>query len=237
MLIFSEVRKYTAAGRYLVSLLLDDYIFDLNQAVRGHLAQLRQHTIAVFEFFFHGIHSKKVLDNRYTDVITYCMLSRQLTRPTHPPARLNPSLPYSCSLFAFVPALPSFRINHLQPLFTNHPGGGYPTLPRRASRPPSHAPCSASIPSALNQFRILPVATSVGPFRQFRIRKVFFVPLRLCGKFHFVRPLFSCSYKSLFPRARPSFPFIHLQIPLRATPFVSHPYKTMGVWGRECRLC
>jgi hypothetical protein len=79
---------------------------------------------AVFEFSFHRIHSKKVLDNRYTDMITSPMLSRQLTLPADPPAELTPSLPYSCSLLALVPALPSFRINHLQPLFAKHPGGG-----------------------------------------------------------------------------------------------------------------
>src|SRR5713101_8135120 len=70
--------------------------------------------------------SKKVLDNRYTDMITSAMLPRQLTLPPHPPAKLTPSLSYSCSLFALFFALPSFRINHLQPLFTKHPGWGYP---------------------------------------------------------------------------------------------------------------
>jgi len=79
-----------------------------------------------------------VLDNRYTHVITSRMLPRQLTLPPHPPAKLNPSLSHSCSLFALFSALPSFRINHLQPLFTKyrgvgipnattgHPGWGYP---------------------------------------------------------------------------------------------------------------
>ena len=80
----------------------------------------------VLGFSFHRIHSKKVFDNRYTDVITSCMLPRKLTLPTHPLAKLTPSLPYSCRLFAFVPKLPFFRINHLQPLFAKHPGGGVP---------------------------------------------------------------------------------------------------------------
>src|SRR5229473_6283232 len=70
--------------------------------------------------------SKKVLDNRYTDMITSAMLPRRLTPPSHPPAKLTPSLSYSCSLFALFSALPSFTINHLQPLFAKHPGWGYP---------------------------------------------------------------------------------------------------------------
>ena len=34
------------------------------------------------------------------------MLPRQLTLPPHPPAKLNPSLSHSCSLFTLFPALP-----------------------------------------------------------------------------------------------------------------------------------
>jgi hypothetical protein len=67
-----------------------------------------------------------VLDNWYTDMITSRMLPRQLTLPPHPPSKLTPSLSHSCSLFAHFFALPSFRINHLRPLFPKHPGGGYP---------------------------------------------------------------------------------------------------------------
>ena len=70
--------------------------------------------------------SKKVLDNRYTDMITSAMLPRRLTLPSHPPAKLTPSRSHSCSLFALFSALPPFRINHLQPLFAKHPGWGYP---------------------------------------------------------------------------------------------------------------
>src|SRR5260370_2022106 len=54
------------------------------------------------------------------------MFPRQLPLPPHPPAKLNPSLSYFCSLFSLFFALPSFRINHLQPLFPKHPGWGYP---------------------------------------------------------------------------------------------------------------
>src|ERR1700674_73169 len=52
--------------------------------------------------------SKKVLDNRYTDMITSHMLPRQLTLPPHPPAKLNPSLSHSCKLF-FTLLAPSFE--------------------------------------------------------------------------------------------------------------------------------
>src|SRR5712691_3033359 len=71
------------------------------------------------------LNQKKALDIRYNDMITFPMLPRQLTLPPHPPAKLTPSPSYSCSLFALFSALPSFRINHLQPLFVKHPGGGY----------------------------------------------------------------------------------------------------------------
>src|SRR6266851_2962976 len=70
-----------------------------------------------------------------------------------------------------------FRINRLgtlcagaktsNPLFSVHcalfckTGGGYPTLPRRASLPPSYAPHGASIPCGLTRLRILPVTTGV----------------------------------------------------------------------------
>jgi hypothetical protein len=48
--------------------------------------------------------------------------------------------------------------------YTNTRDGGTPTLPRRASLPPSRAPRSASIPCALTRLRILPVTTGVwGP--------------------------------------------------------------------------
>src|SRR6266849_1180710 len=58
-------------------------------------------------------------------MITSRMLPRQLTLPPHPPAKLSPSPSCSCSLFSLFFALPSFRINHLQPLFAKHPGWGY----------------------------------------------------------------------------------------------------------------
>src|SRR6266851_2524105 len=90
------------------------------------------------------------------------MLPRQLTLPEHLPARLSPLTSYSCSLLPLFFPLPSFRINHLQPLFAKHPGGGgTSTSIRSLLLPPSHAPRSASIPSALNQLRILPVTTGV----------------------------------------------------------------------------
>src|ERR1700693_5830794 len=103
-----------------------------------------------------------MLDNRYTDMITSLMLPRQLTLPSRPPAKLNPSLSHSWSLFALLSALPSFRINHLQPLFTNTRVGGTSAFTASLLLPQSHAPRSASISSTLSQLRILPVATGCG---------------------------------------------------------------------------
>src|SRR4029077_3484562 len=54
----------------------------------------------------------------------------------------------------------SFVFNSLQPLFPKTPGVGLPPAPR-ASLPPSYAPRSASIPSALVHLSILPVTTGV----------------------------------------------------------------------------
>src|SRR5260370_1558356 len=49
-------------------------------------------------------------------------------------------------------------------LFLQNTRGGYPTLPRHASLPPSYAPRGASIPCGLTRFRILPVTTGRYPF-------------------------------------------------------------------------
>src|SRR5712691_8574357 len=51
----------------------------------------------------------------------------------------------------------------------NTRGGGTPTLPRRASLPPSYAPRGAFIPCGLNRLRILPVTTRVYPFLATRL--------------------------------------------------------------------
>src|SRR5260221_5709876 len=58
-------------------------------------------------------------------MITPRMFPRQLPLPPPLPARLTPLPSYSCSLLALFFPRPSFRINHLQPLFAEHPGGGY----------------------------------------------------------------------------------------------------------------
>src|SRR6266851_2016151 len=54
----------------------------------------------------------------------------------------------------------------------NTRGGGTPTLPRKASLPPSYAPRGASIPCGLTRLRILPVTTGVYHF-------LFFAPFNL----------------------------------------------------------
>src|SRR6266849_1708367 len=51
------------------------------------------------------------------------MLPRQLILPPHPPAKLTPSLSYSCSLLCASPKVNSHQINSLQPLLQNT--GGY----------------------------------------------------------------------------------------------------------------
>src|SRR4029077_8045205 len=82
------------------------------------------------------------------------MLPRQSTLPPHPLAKLNPSLSHSCSLFftlslegALFPALPVFRINHLQPLFAKHRGWGIPNAYRAQREPLRH-------PSSISPFRM-----------------------------------------------------------------------------------
>ncbi len=52
------------------------------------------------------------------------MLPRQLILPPHPPAKLTPSLSYSCSLLCASPKVNSHQINSLQPLLQNT--GGVP---------------------------------------------------------------------------------------------------------------
>src|SRR5712664_4751058 len=87
-------------------------------------------------------------------MITFFMLPRQLTLPPHPPAKLNPSLSYSCSLFALFSALPSFRINHLQPLFGKHPGWGYPNASMGHLEPLSSDKGRRRNCSSITSFRI-----------------------------------------------------------------------------------
>jgi len=88
------------------------------------------------------------------------MLPRRLTLPPRPPAKLNPSLSHSCKLFCAPQKVNSRQINNFRSLLAKHTGwGGYIRIHPIPLLPPSQAPPSASIPSALNQLRILPVAT------------------------------------------------------------------------------
>jgi len=87
-------------------------------------------------------------------MITSRILPRQLTLPLHPPAELTPSLSYFCSLFALFSALPSFRINHLQPLFGKHPGWGYPNASMGHLEPLSSDKGRRRNCSSITSFRI-----------------------------------------------------------------------------------
>jgi hypothetical protein len=143
------------------------------------------------------------------------MLPRQLTLPPHTPAKLTPSPSHSCSLFARFPALPSFRINHLQPLFAKHPGGGYLSADlccTEAQKCPSASPLFATLTHSVSRksFACHSYANTrdggVTPPPTFHFS---------VGNFNFVRPLFSYSYELLFPQ------------PLS---FHNHPHCP-GVWG------
>src|SRR5229473_1875197 len=60
-------------------------------------------------------------------MITSRMLPRQLTLPPHPPTKLTPSLPYSCSVLCTPKNVNSHQISNFQPLSAKHPGWGYPS--------------------------------------------------------------------------------------------------------------
>jgi hypothetical protein len=66
--------------------------------------------------------AQKPLDKRYTDMVTYAMLARQIIPPRNPPNQANSFAPILleplCSLFAQSP----FVFNGLQPLLQKHPG-------------------------------------------------------------------------------------------------------------------
>jgi len=83
--------------------------------------------------------------------------------PPHPLAKLNPSPSHSCSLFALFPALPFFRINHLQPLFAKHPGWGVPNA-YRTQRERLRHPSSTS-PFRMNTCKSVSKQTTLTPFR------------------------------------------------------------------------
>src|SRR5713101_655999 len=91
------------------------------------------------------------------------MLPRQLTLPPHPLAKLNPSLSHPCSLFALFPALPFFRINHLQPLFAKHPGGGIPDAYRTQSERLRHRSSISTF--RMNTCKSVSKQTTLTPFR------------------------------------------------------------------------
>ncbi len=147
-------------------------------------------------------------------MITSLMLPRRPTLPRHPPAKLTPSLSYSCSLLCASPKVNSHQINSLQPLLQNT--GGVPVHGvvgcTDAQKCPSASPLFATLTHSLSRksFPCHSYANTrdggVTPPSDFRFS---------VGNFNFVRPLFSYSYELLFPQ------------PLS---FHNHPHCP-GVWG------
>ena len=81
------------------------------------------------------------------------MLPRQLILPPHPPAKLTPSLSYSCSLLCASPKVNSHQINSLQPLLQNT--GGVPVHGvvgcTDAQKCPSASPLFATLTHSLSR--------------------------------------------------------------------------------------
>jgi hypothetical protein len=75
------------------------------------------------------------------------MLSRRLTLPPHPPAKLNPSPSHSYKLFCALKGVNSHQISNFQTLFAKYPGWGvHPRHP--ISFVPAIA-CAAQLPHPL----------------------------------------------------------------------------------------
>jgi len=69
--------------------------------------------------------TQKLLDNSYTDMITYIMLARQITLLDSLSAKLTPLLRYSCRLFVAPKKVNSFGIKQIQTLSAKYRGWGY----------------------------------------------------------------------------------------------------------------
>jgi hypothetical protein len=67
---------------------------------------------------------KKSLDNRYTNMITFVMLARQISLLPPLPTALTPLLRYSYKLFVAPKKVNSFVIKQIQTLSAKHPGWG-----------------------------------------------------------------------------------------------------------------
>ena len=159
---------------------------------------------------------KKVLDNRYTDMITYLMLPRQLTLPPHPPAKLTPPLSHSCRLFRSSKEVNSHQINSLQPLLQNTRGGGTRRRMSVALKRKNAILQVLCLPLIRTPCRVSPFLATHTQTPGIGVSRLLQLPLQ-CWQLQFCSP----------------FVFRNLQIPFPATPFLSHPYKTPGVWGHE----
>ena len=145
-------------------------------------------------------------------MITSRMLPRQLTLPPHPPAKLTPSLSYSCGLLCAPPKVNSHQISNFQPLFAKHPGWGYPSEDVRcteAQKCPSVSPLFATLTHSVSRKSF--ACHSYANTRD-GVSRLLQFPAQ-CWQLQF------CSHVV----------FIAIQIPFPANPFFSHPSKSLGV--------
>jgi hypothetical protein len=68
--------------------------------------------------------AQKSLDKRYTTMITYVMLARQISLLPPLPTTLTPLLRYSCKLLVASKKVNSFAIKQIHTLSAKHPGWG-----------------------------------------------------------------------------------------------------------------
>jgi hypothetical protein len=122
------------------------------------------------------------------------VLSRRNLADASPRSSLNPRLFNHLQPLCLLFPTPGLCFQQLAASFPKHPGWGYPpNTPSRASLPSSHAPRNASIPMCPHSIAHTSRHHGDVPVATFRHSDL--PPL-------LVRPLFSYSYRSLFPPAR-----------------------------------
>ena len=101
-----------------------DYGPGSNPSVCATHAEQASPTCPAFLNLSRNRYPKKILDNQYTDTITWSVLPRRLTPTSRPPAKLNPLPSHSCKLFCTLKEVNSHQISNFQTLFAKHPGWG-----------------------------------------------------------------------------------------------------------------